>query len=123
MKQAKSDSGANRDKLNLTYAYSHYVDGNGIYIEALEDGELYADVTVNLMGYGLKTGPNEVFIPSSKYPKELIDVVKHDLVKRVILRVNVGPFDAYADLVELRDDWMDKCVSIESLYENQCEEG
>lgn len=116
MDQAKSCSGANRDKLNLTYAYGHYVNGNGIYIEAQEDGELHADVTVNLMEYRLKTGPNEIFIPSYKYPKEFIDKVKHDLVKRVIMRINFGPYDAYADLAELKDDWKDICVPLESLY-------
>ena len=120
MDKRKSGSGANRKLLNLTYAYDSYAVDNSIYIEALEDDEPYADVTVNLSSYGYSFTPesNQVVIKAYEMSPRLLDTVLHDLVEEVIEKVNYGPFDAYGYLVRLKKDWRERAVSLESLYQN-----
>jgi len=122
MEQTNLDSGVNRNKHKLTYAYANYVDGGGLYIEALEDGEFYTELTVNLYGYGIVPEKNQVIMPVYKMDPELVLKVKNDLVKRVIKRINYGPFDAYGELVELKDDWEKRIASIESLMPHEADE-
>lgn len=119
MDRRKSSSGASRKLLNLTYVYGTYdVDGS-IYLEALEDDEPYADITVNLSRYGYSFTPesNQVVLKAYEMSQELLDTVIHDLVEEVIKKVYYGPFDAYGLLVELKSDWRERAVSLESLYQ------
>ena len=115
MDETKSGADPNLALSNIKYGYGHYIEGDGICIQALLFGELYADVTVNLVGQGIVPGPNQVIIPAYKHHKEVVDAFKRDLVKRVIRKVHYGNFDAYGELVELADDWKDKCVPLEDL--------
>ena len=116
MKTTKPKSEATTTPLNITYAYGYYEDSNDIFIDALKDGEFYAEVNIDLICYGIRPGPNRIIIPSYKFTKEELDTFKRDLVKRVITRINYGPFDAYGELVELKDDWKNRCDSYSSLY-------
>lgn len=115
METAKPNPGATEKQLDLTYAYGNYEEGDGIYILALKNNDLVADVTVNLVKCGVRTGPDQIVIPSYKYPSELVDTFKKDLVKRVIKIVHYGGYDAYGELVELNDDWRKRCFPLENL--------
>lgn len=123
MDRRKSGSGANRKLLNLTYAYDSYAVDNSIFIEALEDDEPYADVTVNLSSYGYTFTPesNQVIIKAYEMSPDFLDTVLHDLVEEVIDKINYGPFDAYGYLVRLKGDWRERAVSLESLYQTSNE--
>lgn len=103
----------------LTYAYGEYVKDGSTYIVALEGGELFADVTVNLSSYGVKLKANQVVIPIYKFAKGDQKTIKHDLVKKVIKTIPYGPFDAMGELVELKDDWKKKAIPLESLYSQE----
>ena len=120
MDKRKSGSAANRKLLNLTYAYAVYEVDDSIFIEALEDDEPYADVTVNLSSYGYSFTPesNQVVIKAYEMSPDFLDTVLHDLVEEVIEKINYGPFDAYGYLVRLKGDWRERAVSLESLYRN-----
>ena len=122
MEQTQTESGVDRKKREFTYAYGNYVEGGGLFIEALENGELYDDITVNLKGYGYMPGPGQVFIPAYKIEPELMEAIYRDLVKDVIVKVPFGPFDAYAILVQLKDDWEKRIVPLESLMPHEAEE-
>ena len=121
MEKKESGSGASRKLLNLTYAYDNYEVDGSIYIEALENGELYAVLTINLSGYGIRTGENLVILKAYEMSPELLDTVIHDLVEEVIVNIHYGPFDAWGLLVRLKNDWRERAVSLESLYQTDNE--
>lgn len=116
MKAAKSCSREHCEQLKLTYAYSTYAIDDSLYIMALEDGEPYADVSINLFVYGVLPGINQIVLPVYKFSKEFERAVKKDLVKKVLKRIDYGPYDAYGELVELKDDWRERVVPLDSLY-------
>lgn len=120
MDKELSGSGANRKLLNLTYAYAVYDVDDSIFIEALKDGQPYADVTVNLSSYGCSFTPesNQVVIKAYEMDPIFLDTVLHDLVEEVIEKINYGPFDAYGYLVKLKGNWRERAVPLESLYQN-----
>lgn len=103
--------------LKLTYAYSTYAIDGSTYITAFMDDELYGDVTINLGVYGITPAKNQVVLPTYKFSKAFERTVKHDLVKKVVKRIDYGPYDAYGELVELKDDWQDRALSYDALYE------
>ena len=116
MEKDESGSTANNKPLKLTYTYGHYEGSNDIFIDAMQGGEFYAEVSIDLLCYGILPGPNRIIIPSYKFTKNELATIKRDLVKRVITRINYGPFDAYGELVELKDDWKERSVRLESLF-------
>lgn len=116
MKATKSCSRENCEQLKLTYAYSTYVADDSLYIAALEDGELYSDVSINLSCYGITPGDNQIILPTYKFSEEFERAVKKDLVKKVLRIVYYGPFDAHGELVELKDDWRERAIPLDSLY-------
>lgn len=112
----ESASKRSHKKLNLSYAYSNYVKGGGVYIMALIDDEPYADITVNLSAYGTTTKINEVMVPTYKLDADVFSSFVDDLAERIITRIGYGPYDAYGDLVELKKDWKDKAIPLEEYY-------
>lgn len=95
--------------MNYEYEYGEYNAG-GLYIAAIEDGELYDDVSICLVGYGVLLGENQIAIPRKGDYKKYIE----DLAKREIRVVHYGPYDSTALIIELKDNWKEFCNSLYS---------
>ena len=96
--------------MRFDYEYGEYYTG-GIYIAAMEDGELYDDVTICLIEYNIELEGNQIAIP------ERAGFIKYvnDLAGKVIREVEYGPFHSKAMIIELKDNWKDICKPIESI--------
>ena len=95
----------------LQYFKGKYCDGTtAIQACNAETGELYATVSVNLGGYGMKPqNENCIFIPTYKFEfsDEFVQKIKDDLVKKVIRKVPIGFGEGIE--VELKDNWKEFC--------------
>ena len=92
------------------YEYGEYNAG-GTYIAAIEDEELYDDVSVCLVDYGIFLPDNQIAIPIRGDYGKYID----DLSKKVIRVVEYGPFNSEAVGIELKDNWKEFCICINSI--------
>lgn len=122
MGKTKSQAIKTKKKPNITYGYSNYIKGGGIYITAFIDNEPYADLTINLLSHGITPPHGYVMVPTYKLDKDIFSSFVDDLAERVVTRFGYGPFDAYADLVELKSDWRDKAVPLEDYYQTDNKE-
>ncbi len=122
MGKTKSQAIKTKKKPNITYGYSNYIKGGGIYITAFIDNEPYADLTINLLSHGITPPPGYVMVPTYKLDTVIFSSFVDDLVERVVTRFGYGPFDAYADMVELKSDWRDKAFPLEEYYITKNEE-
>ena len=95
--------------MSFEYEYGEYNAG-GIYIAAMENGDLYDDVSVCLVEYGIVLEDNQIAIPRKGDYEIFID----DLAKSVDKIVHYGSFDSTAAVVNLKDNWKDLC---HSMYE------
>ena len=90
------------------YEYGEYSAG-GIYIAALEDGELYDDVSVCLKEYGIELANNQIAIPV----KREFYKYKSDLASKEVRTVEYGPFRSLAIIVELKANWREICKPLD----------
>lgn len=93
--------------MSFEYEYGEYNAG-GVYIAAMEDGELYDDVTVCLIEYGIVLADDQIAIPQKGDYKTFIK----DLAKDIVRTVHYGPFDSSAVIVNLKDNWRELCSSM-----------
>lgn len=104
---SKENQKSSTDRFNFYYA--EYVHGKGIYIVAVENGEEYEDVTINLTDYYLADSKqNLVFIPSTINPA-VYEQFKRQFVDEELLTVPYGNFDSTAKLVHLKPNWKESC--------------
>lgn len=103
----KATTKAKEDR--FTFYYGNYINGNGLFILAVEDDDLYDDVTINLYPhYTADADNNEVFIPNTLDP-DLYQQFKEQCVEKEIRTVNYGNFDSKATLVRLKPEWQSIC--------------
>lgn len=98
------------------YYKDKYAEGGTTAIVAVEKstGEDYADVSVNLIGYGMKPrNENHIFVPSYNFTKETLETFISDLGKKVVREIPIGYGQGIE--LELKDNWKEICQDYKDL--------